>query len=214
MPGSPHGTANAEFMASLLGEWGYRVEIKRYDVLFPTPRTRLVELVSPTRFAARLTEPPVAGDALSELSAEALPTFKMYSIDSDVTGDLVYVNYGDPADYEELARRGIDVEGKIVIARYGDSWRGNRRVDDGTLVLAADPALRYVAPDKKDVVPDFDVKPLREAVKRLRVAARRFDAAATSAVNRPAATLAPANAIIFKVEMALTRADGLPRRPS
>ena len=122
--GSPHGKDNVEFMAALLREWGYRVEIARYDVLFPTPRRRVVELVSPKRFTARLAEPPVAGDALSRLGGEALPTFNMYSIDGDVTGDLVYVNYGVPADYEELARRGIDVKGKIVIARYGGSWRG------------------------------------------------------------------------------------------
>ena len=111
-------------MAALLREWGYRVEVKRYDVLFPTPKTRIVELVSPTRFTARLTEPPVAGDALSRLSSEALPTFNMYSTDGNVTGDLVYVNYGVPADYDDLERRGIDVKGKIVIARYGGSWRG------------------------------------------------------------------------------------------
>jgi N-acetylated-alpha-linked acidic dipeptidase len=122
--GSPHGKANVEFMAALLREWGYRVEIKRYDVLFPTPRTRVLELVAPTRFTARLSEPPVAGDVVSRLANEALPTFNMYSIDGDVTGDLVYVNYGVPADYEELARLGIDVKGKVVIARYGGSWRG------------------------------------------------------------------------------------------
>ena len=122
--GSPHGKANAEFMAGLLREWGYQVEIAQYDVLFPTPTTRVVELVAPTKFTASLTEPQVAGDAVSKLAAEALPTFNMYSADGDVTGDLVYVNYGVPADYEELARRGIDVKGKIVIARYGGSWRG------------------------------------------------------------------------------------------
>ena len=41
-----------------------------------------------------------------------------------MTGDLVFVNYGVPADYEEFERRGIDVKGKIVIAKYGGSWRG------------------------------------------------------------------------------------------
>ena len=122
--GSPHGKANVEFMAGLLREWGYQVEIAQYDVLFPTPKTRVVELVAPTKFTASLTEPQVAGDAVSKLDAEALPTFNMYSADGDVTGDLVYVNYGVPADYEELERRGIDVTGKIVIARYGGSWRG------------------------------------------------------------------------------------------
>ena len=55
---------------------------------------------------------------------EQLPTFNAYSTDGDVTGDLVYVNYGVPKDYDELERRGIDVKGKIVIARYGGSWRG------------------------------------------------------------------------------------------
>lgn len=122
--GSPHGKANVDFMAALLREWGYQVEIAQYDVLFPTPRTRVVELVAPTTFKATLAEPAVKGDAVSALAAEALPPFNMYSIDGDVTGDLVYVNYGIPADYEELARRGIDVKGKIVIARYGGSWRG------------------------------------------------------------------------------------------
>ncbi len=122
--GSPHGKANAEFMARLLREWGYQVEIKQYDVLFPTPKSRRLELVAPTRFTARLAEPPLVEDAVSKLQAEALPTFNMYSIDGDVTGDLVYVNYGVPADYEELERRGIDVKGKIVLARYGGSWRG------------------------------------------------------------------------------------------
>ncbi len=122
--GSPHGKANVEFMAGQLREWGYRVEITQYDVLFPTPKTRLVELVAPTKFTARLSEPALAEDALSKLQTEALPTFNMYSVDGDVTGDLVYVNYGVPADYEELERRGIDVKGKIVLARYGGSWRG------------------------------------------------------------------------------------------
>ena len=122
--GSPHGKANVDFMARLLREWGYQVEITQYDVLFPTPTLRRLELVAPTKFSARLAEPALAEDALSKLQAEALPTFNMYSIDGDVTGDLVYVNYGVPADYEALERRGIDVKGKIVIARYGGSWRG------------------------------------------------------------------------------------------
>ena len=122
--GSPHGKANVDFMARLLREWGYQLEITQYDVLFPTPTLRRLELVAPTTFSARLAEPALAEDALSKLQAEALPTFNMYSIDGDVTGDLVYVNYGVPADYEALERRGIDVKGKIVIARYGGSWRG------------------------------------------------------------------------------------------
>lgn len=122
--GSPYGKENAEFMAGLFRSWGYEVEIERFDVLFPTPKTRVLELLGPEKFTAQLAEPPIAGDATSNQSAEQLPIYNAYSVDGDVTGELVYVNYGVPKDYEELERRGIDVTGKIVIARYGGSWRG------------------------------------------------------------------------------------------
>ncbi len=122
--GSPYGKENAEYIASLFRSWGYETEIERFDVLFPTPKTRVVELLAPQRFAAKLVEPPLAEDGTSDQIREMLPPFNAYSIDGNVTGDLVYVNYGVPRDYEELARNGIDVRGKIVIARYGGSWRG------------------------------------------------------------------------------------------
>src|SRR5436190_989267 len=122
--GSPYGKENAEFIASLFRSWGYDTAIERFDVLFPTPKTRVVELVAPTRFTAKLMEPPLPEDATSNQVSEILPPFNAYSVDGDVTGDLVYVNYGVPKDYEVLERNGIDVRGKIVIARYGGSWRG------------------------------------------------------------------------------------------
>jgi N-acetylated-alpha-linked acidic dipeptidase len=122
--GSPWGKQNAEFIAGLFRSWGYETRIEEYVVLFPTPKERALELLSPTRFTARIEEPTLAADHTSGQKAEQLPTFNAYSRDGDVTGDLVYVNYGVPADYEELALRGIDVKGKIVIARYGGAWRG------------------------------------------------------------------------------------------
>jgi N-acetylated-alpha-linked acidic dipeptidase len=122
--GSPYDRDNAEFMAGLFRSWGFQTGIEQFKVLFPTPKTRLLEMVAPTRFTASLSEPPVPGDSTSGQTAEQLPTYNAYSIDGDATGDLVYVNYGVPSDYEELDRRGIDVKGKIVIARYGGSWRG------------------------------------------------------------------------------------------
>jgi N-acetylated-alpha-linked acidic dipeptidase len=122
--GSPYGKDNAEFMAGLFRSWGYDVAITDYQVLFPTPLLRKVELVAPTKFVASLSEPPLREDATSSQTSEALPPYNVYSPDGDVTADLVYVNYGVPADYDELERRGIDVKGKIVIARYGGSWRG------------------------------------------------------------------------------------------
>ena len=121
---SPYGKENAEFMLALFKSWGYDAQIERFDVLFPTPRTRVLEMISPEKYTAKLNEPALKEDLTSNQQAEQLPTYNAYSIDGDVSGDLVYVNYGVPADYEELEKRGIDVRGKIVIARYGGSWRG------------------------------------------------------------------------------------------
>lgn len=122
--GSPYGKQNAEFMRDLFKSWGYETEIETYKVLFPTPKVRVLELTGPTKFKARLSEPALKEDATSNQLKEQLPTYNAWSADGDVTGELVFVNYGVPADYEELERMGIDVKGKIVIAKYGGSWRG------------------------------------------------------------------------------------------
>ena len=122
--GSAYGKENADFVASLFRSWGYDTQIERFDVLFPTPKTRVLEMTSPEKFTAKLEEPALKEDSTSGQKSEQLPTYNAYSINGDVTGQLVYVNYGVPQDYEALERRGIDVRGKIVIARYGGSWRG------------------------------------------------------------------------------------------
>ena len=122
--GSAYDRDNAEYIASLFKSWGYETSIEQFSVLFPTPKTRVVELIAPERYTAKLAEPPVPGDRTSAQTAEQLPVYNAYSTDGDVTGDLVYVNYGIPADYDVLEQNGVDVKGKIVIARYGGSWRG------------------------------------------------------------------------------------------
>jgi len=122
--GSPYDKDNAEWLLAQLKSYGLDAHIETFDVLFPTPIDRAVELVSPRRFVAKLQEPAYPQDPTSNQRAEALPTYNAYSIDGDVTAPLVYVNYGIPADYDELARHNISVKGAIVIARYGGSWRG------------------------------------------------------------------------------------------
>jgi N-acetylated-alpha-linked acidic dipeptidase len=122
--GSPGGKENAEWIAARFREWGFDTRIEEYLPLFPTPRERLVELVAPTRYRLKLAEPALREDATSGVTRDRLPTYNAYSADGDVTGEVVYVNYGIPADYDELERRGIDVKGRIVLARYGGSWRG------------------------------------------------------------------------------------------
>ncbi|MGN6312947.1 MAG: transferrin receptor-like dimerization domain-containing protein [Rhodanobacteraceae bacterium] len=121
--GSPHDKANAEFMLAKFKSWGWDAHIETFDVLYPTPREEKVELVAPDVYVAKLHEPPIPGDRTSG-EPGALPPYNVYGADGDVTAPLVYVNYGMPDDYKELARRGVDVKGKIVIVRYGGGWRG------------------------------------------------------------------------------------------
>jgi len=122
--GSAYNKQNAEWILAKFKEWGWDAHVEIFDVLFPTPKERIVELVAPGSFIARLQEPPLAIDPTSSQHDEQLPTYNAYSIDGDVTALLVYVNYGLPEDYERLERMGISVKGCIVIARYGASWRG------------------------------------------------------------------------------------------
>ncbi len=122
--GSAYDKQNAEWILSKFKEWGLDAKIETFKVLFPTPKRRLVELLEPTHYMAKLQEPAFAEDPTSNQQDEQLPTYNAYSRDGDVTAPLVYVNYGLPEDYERLDRLGVSVKGAIVIARYGHSWRG------------------------------------------------------------------------------------------
>jgi len=122
--GSAYDKENAEFIAAQFRSWGYETEIEQFEVLFPTPKLRLVEMIAPEKFSASLAEPSIKDDGTSGQIDEQLPVYNAYSIDGDVTGEIVYVNFGVPKDYETLAEHGIEVKGKIVLARYGGSWRG------------------------------------------------------------------------------------------
>ena len=122
--GSAAGKENAEFIASLFESWGYDVEIAQYEILLPTPKVREVELVAPTQFSASLREDSLAEDPSTSVREDLLPPYNAFSVDGEVEGELVFVNYGRPEDYEILDRYGISVEGKIAIAKYGKSWRG------------------------------------------------------------------------------------------
>lgn len=121
--GSAGGKQVAENILAKYKSWGWDAKIETYMVLFPTPKTRVLEMTSPTVYKALLKEPGLKEDATST-QEDQLPTYNAWSADGDVSGDLVFVNYGLPEDYEKLATLGIDVKGRIVIAKYGRSWRG------------------------------------------------------------------------------------------
>jgi N-acetylated-alpha-linked acidic dipeptidase len=122
--GSPYDKDNAEWILARFKEWGFDTRIEVFNVLFPTPKERVVELVAPTKYRAKLQEPVILSDPTSSQAAEQLPTYNAYSVDGDVTAPLVYVNYGNREDYDQLDRLGVSVKGAIVIARYGGGWRG------------------------------------------------------------------------------------------
>jgi N-acetylated-alpha-linked acidic dipeptidase len=178
--GSAKARENAEFIAGLFRSWGYQTEIEIFHVLFPTPKTRELQLLRPYPVTLPLTEQIVGNDSVAEaLRAEALPPFNMYSGDGEVVGPLVYVNRGLPEDYEVLERFGVDVKGKIVIVRYGGSWRGikpkvahekgavgclifNDPGDDGYTQGAAYPdgAFKHDSAVQRGSVLDMPVRPL------------------------------------------------------
>jgi N-acetylated-alpha-linked acidic dipeptidase len=129
MSSVPHhiGSVGGKFVADEIAKQfkaaGWDTKIVTYQLLFPTPITRVLEMKGATNFKALLKEPALKEDATSG-QADQLPTYNCWSADGDVNAELVFVNYGLPEDYETLAKYGIDVKGKIVIAKYGRSWRG------------------------------------------------------------------------------------------
>lgn len=122
--GTAYGKQNAEWIQKQFKSWGYDAKIETYDILFPYPKLRLVELTAPTSYKAKLKAVPVEGDKFTAQGEALLPSYNAFSTDGDVEAELVFVNYGVPKDYEVLEKLGIDVKGKIVIAKYYGSWRG------------------------------------------------------------------------------------------
>ncbi len=122
--GSPGDKVVADYIYNQFKSWGFDVQVETFYVTFPTPKTRILEMTGPGSYKAMLREPALKEDATSGQANEQLPTYNCWSPDGDVTADFVFVNYGLPEDYELLQRMGIDVSGKIVIAKYGRSWRG------------------------------------------------------------------------------------------
>jgi len=122
--GSPYAKDNADWMLAQFKAWGWDASIEQFDVLFPTPKERRLELVEPTKFTAKLDEPVVSVDPTTGQKTEQLPSYNAYSIDGEVTAPLVYANYGRVEDYEQLERMGVSARGAIVIVRYGGIFRG------------------------------------------------------------------------------------------
>ncbi len=160
--GSSHNKANAEMQLALFRQWGWDARIETFHALYATPISTTVELITPDRILLGGQEPAIAADASSSELADALPPYVVYQGDGDVTGDVVYVNYGMLEDYKALARAGIDVKGKIVLARYGAGLRGLKpklAQDHGAIgcIIFSDPADDGYA--RGDVYPRGGMRP-------------------------------------------------------
>ena len=160
--GSEAQRKNAEWMVARYKEWGWDAHIEQFDVLYPTPKTMLLELVGPTKFKAKLDEPPLADDPYTHEKKTQLPGYNIYSADGDVTGPLVYANYGMQDDYAELERNGVSVKGAIVITRYGGGWRGLKpklAYEHGAIgcIIYSDPADDGYG--QNDVLPKGPMRP-------------------------------------------------------
>ena len=160
--GSAAQKKNAEWILAKYKAWGWDAHIEQFDVLYPTPKTIELELVGPTPYKAKLTETPLADDPYTHETSTQLPGYNIYSADGDVTGPLIYANYGMLDDYAELARQGISVKGAIVITRYGGGWRGLKpklAYEHGAIgcIIYSDPADDGYAQD--DVLPKGPMRP-------------------------------------------------------
>jgi N-acetylated-alpha-linked acidic dipeptidase len=160
--GSPHDRANAERILAWFEGWGWDAHIETFQVLYPTPISETLELVAPKPFKATLQEPPIPGDSSATATAPALPAYVEYQGDGDVTAGLVYVNFGMQDDYKMLERLGVNVRGKIVVARYGEGWRGLKpklAQDHGAIgcIIYSDPAADGYSVD--EIYPSGPMRP-------------------------------------------------------
>jgi N-acetylated-alpha-linked acidic dipeptidase len=143
--GSPEDYATAIYVRDQMRSFGLKSDLKEYQVLLPYPRTpSIVELIAPRRERLQVREDVVPQDPTSG-SRKIVPLYNGYGASGDVTASLVYVNYGLPDDYTALKKAGVDVRGKIVIARYGNSFRGVKAKvaeENGAvaLIIYSDPA--------------------------------------------------------------------------
>jgi N-acetylated-alpha-linked acidic dipeptidase len=159
--GSAGSRAVAEYALGLLKEWGFEAHIETFEAMMPYPTVRTLEMTEPVRYRALLREPSIP--EISDTSdPNQIPTFNAYSASGDVTAQLVYVNYGLREDYEVLSKYGVDVKGKIVIVRYGRSWRGTKpklAQENGAIgcLIYSDP--RDDGYFQGDVYPDGPMRP-------------------------------------------------------
>jgi N-acetylated-alpha-linked acidic dipeptidase len=123
MAGTPAQARTRDYVISQMKSWGLETEVRSYKVWMPHPISTRVWRISPNPMELNLVEGPIAEDTTS-VTFPQVKAFNGYGAAGDVSGDVVYVNYGLIEDYAQLDSMGVSVKGKIAIARYGRSYRG------------------------------------------------------------------------------------------
>jgi N-acetylated-alpha-linked acidic dipeptidase len=142
--GTPGNARVIDFLAAEYRKAGFEVETPTYDVLLSYPKSAKIELAGEPGVVLGRREEPIASDPDSDIPEAALP-WNAYAPSAEVTGEVVYVNRGEPEDYDRLAKMGIDVRGKIALARYSGGYRGGKSFEAEkrgvlALVMYSDPA--------------------------------------------------------------------------
>jgi N-acetylated-alpha-linked acidic dipeptidase len=159
--GTPEEKKVADYVLARFKEFGLETEMVRYDVFLNHPKHVALKIVSPVEEELKLIEEPYDADKDSS-SVSLFPAFHGYGASGAAEGEIVYVNYGTPADYARLSGTGISVEGKIALARYGAVFRGlkvKEAQDRGALgvLIYSDPADDGYM--RGDVYPDGPMRP-------------------------------------------------------
>jgi len=158
--GTPAQARTRDYVIAQMKSWGLDTEVRSYDIWMPHPTDVRVWRVAPEPVALKLAEPAVPNDLSSALPQ--YPTVNGYSGQGDVTGEVAYVNYGLIEDYAQLDSLGVSVRGKVVIARYGRSFRGIKareaeRHGAVALIIYSDPQDDGFV--RGDVYPDGPMRP-------------------------------------------------------
>ena len=142
--GSARSMEVADRVRRALDAAGLQTEVREYSVYLSTPRSVKVDIVSPTPESLVVREPSSPADSAGA-DPELGPAFVAYSASGTVTAPVVYVNYGLPTDYARLAAAGVDVRGKVAIARYARSHRAVKihtaeQAGAAGIIIYSDPA--------------------------------------------------------------------------
>ncbi len=149
--GTPGDREVIDWLARTFESFGLEVEVHEIEIYAPHPVSGSVEVVSVDRdglererLSLSVQEKPVEGDPYSDHPELAIG-WNAYSASGIAVGEVVYANYGTKEDFEALAAAGIDVAGRIVLARYGRNYRGYKayyaeKAGAAGLVIYTDPA--------------------------------------------------------------------------